>query len=429
MTTLLDRVPAGQPVLLQLANSLDFPIWFLASLAADLPVFPISPTVPPCEIARLAGRTGARWIVTNAPIGPSLAPLPIPPLDSPPLSPRPIAPGLLLTSSGTTSTPKVVHRSTHAIDTVAHNMVEALELTRRDHTLAAVPLSHSYGLEHGLLAPLWAGATAHVVAGMGPGFFDSIPPRTITVMPAVPAMVELLSDSSSNPAWMNALRLGYSAGAPLPAAVRERFTARFAQQIGQIYGMTEIGSVTFNNPHSPLFDPSTVGLPMRDVSFRVVDPSTRQTLPVGTEGELLVSAPSMLSRYIGDPTPTEHAHFITGDLGKVDQHGHITITGRRKLLIDTGGLKVNPLEVEEVLRAHPAVADCAVVAMRQSETVDRLRAIIVPRDPSKPPTERSLREFTRERLAAGKVPRIIELRASLPRTASGKVERTALEER
>jgi acyl-CoA synthetase (AMP-forming)/AMP-acid ligase II len=116
--------------------------------------------------------------------------------------------------------------------------------------------------------------------------------------------------------------------------------------------------------------------------------------------------------------------FLTGDLGRVDGHNRLTITGRLKLLIDVGGLKVNPLEVEEVLSQHPDVAACVVLPVRVSDTVSRLKAIIQPRHPDGPgPSPEALRRFARGRLTLYKVPRLFEVRKSLPRSPTGKILR------
>jgi long-chain acyl-CoA synthetase len=210
--------------------------------------------------------------------------------------------------------------------------------------------------------------------------------------------------------------LVYSAGGPLPGPVRDRFSSRFGVRVGQLYGMTEIGSVTFNDPNGASFDPSSVGSAMNDVSIRIA-----------SDGEVIVRAPSMLSEYIGEPLPLIDGHFRTGDLGQLDVHGRLTITGRARLLIDTGGLKINPLEVEGVIVQHPGVAECVVVPVRQSQTVERICVVVVARDEQAPPTVESIRSFARERLAAYKVPRLVLFRDRLPKTATGKIQRHLVE--
>jgi acyl-CoA synthetase (AMP-forming)/AMP-acid ligase II len=149
------------------------------------------------------------------------------------------------------------------------------------------------------------------------------------------------------------------------------------------------------------------------------------TLPAGAVGAVAVGAPSRLRGYVGHPgAPAAGGFFLTGDLGRLDARGNLTLTGRTKLLIDVGGRKVNPLEVEAVLAEHPRVGRCVVLPVRVSETVSRLKAIVVPRAGyDAGPTPDELRRYARERLVPYKVPRIIEVRPSLPTSPTGKVLR------
>jgi acyl-coenzyme A synthetase/AMP-(fatty) acid ligase len=163
---------------------------------------------------------------------------------------------------------------------------------------------------------------------------------------------------------------------------------------------------------------------MRDVRLRLF-PINDET--PGGEGELAVTAPSMLSRYFDDPLPLREGLFHTGDLARLSADGNLYITGRTGLLIETAGRKVNPLEIEAVLTSHPGVAACLVLPMRQTETVQRLRAIIEPREGATPPSDDELRAFARERLAPHKMPRTFECRKALPRTSTGKLLRSGWE--
>ena len=216
---------------------------------------------------------------------------------------------------------------------------------------------------------------------------------------------------------MPSLRKAYSAGGPLPQKVFERFLERFGHRVGQLYGATEIGSVTFSDPTREDFDPSSVGRPMENVEIDIADEQVQ------------IMAPSMFSGYIDERLDlSDGGFFPTGDLGRITDHGDLVITGRSKLFIDVGGLKVNPLEVEEVLSQHPGVAECAVVPIRLSETVSRSKAVIVAHDHHQPPKADELRAFARERLAGYKVPRVIEFRESLPKSPTGKILRQILQE-
>lgn len=378
-----DAPPA---VVLRGGNRIDFVVSFLAALTSGRAVLPADVTVPPAELERLTALAEQD--------------------DSP-------GPAVLLASSGTTGRPKLVRRERAALDAVAESMANTIGLHPADRVLAAVPLTHSYGMEHGLLAPLWAGCTVLLTCGL------DLPPVAAawragaTVFPAVPSMLELLlrSGLSTNPA----LRRVYTAGAPLPTNVAGAFERRYRVPVGQVYGMTEIGSVTYRNPTRDT--PGTVGRAVRGVDLRIDE-----------DGQLHVRSPFALSRYAGDATqlPAD-GYLATGDLARLSDTGELTLIGRTKLLIDVGGAKVNPMEVEAVLTRHPGVAACVVWPLALSETVRRVRAIVVPADPASPPTAEALRAFAREHLARHKVPRVIEFRDALPRTAAGKVARQLLE--
>ena len=155
------------------------------------------------------------------------------------------------------------------------------------------------------------------------------------------------------------------------------------------------------------------------------DPKT--TLPIGEEGIVAIRAPSMLSRYVTNhPLNLVDGHFLTGDLGSLDHKGRLHLAGRLSLVLDVGGKKVNPEEVEEILRQHPGVQDCAVISIQISDSVSRLRAVVVPSTPTKPPSAGELRTFARTRLQPHKVPRSFVLVETLPRSSIGKILRSEI---
>lgn len=407
-------------VMLRCPNTTGYHIAFLGALAAGLTVFPVPANVVAHEFDPLVRRAGAIAVID--------ASLDVRPLavggaaTSPPAPASGSGPALLLQSSGTTGLPKIVRRDARSLDAVSAQMVAAMGIEEFDEFLSCVPLCHSYGLEHGLLAPLWAGATVHLVDG-----FDLAVVRRelrdvgITVFPGVPSIFEMLANLPGDAAaagTFRSLRLAYSAGGPLPEAVYNRVLDHEGMRVGQLYGATEIGSVTFSHPASPHFQPASVGRAMEGVELRA-----------DADGQLLVRAQSMMSGYVGDQSPaTPDGFFPTGDLARIDADGNLFITGRLKLLIDVGGLKVNPMEVEQAICEHPLVGACAVVPMRLSETVSRLKAVVTAADPARPPAPEALRRFTRERLSAHKVPRVFEVRDALPRSATGKLLRHLLVE-
>jgi acyl-CoA synthetase (AMP-forming)/AMP-acid ligase II len=436
-------LPREGTVLLHYPNQLHYIGAFLGVLAADRTLFPVAADAAGAEVADAASRSGAVAAIvdetTTAALRSSFRvarPLPA-------LSPGTMllsdpvwnaitgdGPALLLHSSGTTAEPKIVRRDGASLDAVTRNMIRDCGFGEGDHVLSAVPLCHSYGLEHGLLAPIGAGSCVHVCERFNlPSIVHELCAGGITLLPGVPFMFEMLN-KIGNVQFPN-LRMVYSAGAPLSRATFDAFEHAFGLRIGQVFGATEIGSVTFNDPDGAEFNKNSVGRPMEGVSIKILDPDDPQLsdpLEVGKEGLVAVRAPSMLSGYVGEQeTPLIDGYFLTGDLGTLEERGELTITGRMKLLIDIGGRKVNPLEVESVLRRHPDVGACVVLPMRLSETVQRLKAIITPARPDIEISVNALRQFARSRLSGYKVPRVFEIRPSLPTSPAGKVLRRLVE--
>jgi acyl-CoA synthetase (AMP-forming)/AMP-acid ligase II len=479
-------LPAGAVVMLCSGNRPPYVSAYLAILQAKMGVFPVAPDLAEVEMIDAARRCGAAAMIVlgneqclpragftrkaalGDPTGDAFL------LTDPPWKMRDDAGVcMLLLSSGTTATPKIVRRDAAALDAVAEQMVESVGFTGDDCVLAAVPLCHSYGVEHGLLAPIWAASRASLCDGFDRSVaMQQLFGAEITIFPGVPFMYEMLVEAVHGEFSLLKVRRAYSAGAPLPPALFEAFLDRFGVRVTQLYGATEIGSVTFNSPKDEPFEPTCVGRAMRDVQIAVLDPSVldlARPLAAGQEGHVAIKAASMMSGYwqsastppttvvsscpkesgrfemeatclrvpqhdsppdsgsTAQPPSFLDGYFLTGDLGRLDERGRLTITGRIKLLIDVGGRKVNPLEVERVIESHPAVGACIVVPMRISQTLLRLKAIVTPARKDLTIDPRELRGLARTQLSAYKVPRVIEIRDSLPRSSAGKILRHLVE--
>jgi acyl-CoA synthetase (AMP-forming)/AMP-acid ligase II len=429
---LREKLPAGAVVILSSASHLNFPIAFLGILAAGCTAFPVSAESADPELLRAARDSRAVAVIgderairiVQAAVAFAL------PIDSIPgtACQVPLLSGdLLLASSGTTGLPKIARRRGASIDAVAEAMATMIGFRPSDRVLMTVPLSHSYGLEHGLLAPIWAGSCVHLCRGLDLAVIRPELEAGITIFPGVPSTFEMLATFPGEPPLTPHLRLAYAAGGPLPESVFDAFLARFHIPVTQLYGATEIGSVTYNAPDEP-FAAKSVGRPMSGVAIRIlpVDEAAAPLAPLA-QGQIAVRAPSMFSEYCSEPAPLIDGYFPTGDLGYVDTDGRLFVTGRIKLLIDIGGMKVNPLEVEAILNQHDGVMESIVIPLKQSDTVNRLKAIIIPRDAKRPPAFDDLRQLARHHLASYKIPRHFELREALPRSSTGKVLRHLLE--
>lgn len=434
-----EATPDSAVVIIQMPNSLTYPVAYLGVLAAGRKAFPLHPALTTHEVAQAAAKADAQWIISagETPDGmtrfePGVVASWLSASDiAAPLSSN-AAGSMLLQSSGTTGLPKIVERSAESIDAVAENVAESVRYLPGDRVIAAIPLCHSYGIENAVAGPIWSGATVYVCDGFDPDTVATLwADSTRTIFPAVPVMIDLLASREDLTPPGNELTV-YAAGATLPAEVAAAFTSRYGVQVGQLYGATEIGSVTFGRPVDQALPEGCVGQPMADVSIRILDldnPGEHPPLSPGEEGQVAVRAPSMLSRYLGkDTPPMVDGHYLSGDLGQLDEDGALTITGRVKTLIEVGGMKVNPLEIEAALTSHPAVAQCAVVPVRVTQTLSRVTAFYVPQDPQNPPDSAQLRRYLKDRLAPYKLPRTYKPIDELPRTSLGKVKRALLAE-
>ena len=337
---------------------------------------------------------------------------------------------VLLESSGTTGLPKIVQREMRSLTALGENLTAALKLAPSDRILVSILLCHSYGIDIAMAAATVAGCEIELHRQYSPAAARAaLRDRKISVWPAVPLMFDSIS-RDNEPAPPNKLRLAISAGSPLPGRIYEQFLSVFDISIGQIYGASEFGSVFYGSPEIFPFDPLAVGRPLEGVEARVLNmenPDINHSLPNGVEGEIAIRAPSMLTDYFEDVEgPDENGFIQTGDIGTLDDGGVLRLTGRVKLLIDIGAKKVNPLEIEALLIKHPSVSEAVVLAVPYSDSADRVKALVLPRE-GQSPDPSALRAYLRKFLIAYKIPRGIEVRETFPRSPTGKVLRSVLQ--
>ncbi|MBO0712822.1 MAG: long-chain fatty acid--CoA ligase, partial [Acetobacteraceae bacterium] len=254
----------------------------------------------------------------------------------------------------------------------------------------------------------------------------------ITMMAGVPTMYHyVLEHSRTSGAQTRALRVCFSAGAIMPAALNMAFEKAFEVPLLDGYGTTETATmVTMNWPTGGRIMGSC-GLPLPGSTVRVVDPVTDEEAADGTDGEIWVRGPHLMVGYHKQPQATAEAlaggWYHTGDLGRRDRHGYLTITGRIKELIIRGGENIYPAEVEQVLVEHPAVLDAAVVGRPHEALGEEVVAFIVRRARTEVDAG-DVRAFLAERIASTKIPTEMRLIDEIPRTGSGKILRHRLVE-
>jgi malonyl-CoA/methylmalonyl-CoA synthetase len=375
------------------------------------------------RVDRIAAARGVRVVLSPEALGAAPGPLP---------AVEPSRAALIFYTSGTTGKPKgAVH--THAsIQAQVESLVEAWEWTASDHILGVLPLHHVHGVVNVLACALWSGAICELM----PRFdardtWDRFAAGGLTLFMAVPTIyAKLVAAWDETPAQRRAalsagcrgMRLMVSGSAALPVSVLERWREISGHTLLERYGMTEIG-MALSNPLRGERRPGYVGTPLPGVRVRVVDDGGIEVAP-GVPGEIEVRGPGVFRGYWNRPADTRAAFrdgwFRTGDIAMVEQ-GSFRILGRKNVdIIKTGGFKVSSLEIEEVLREHPDVTECAVVGVADVEWGERVCAAVVAR-PQSTVAGAALRDWARERLASYKVPSRVLIVRELPRNAMGKV--------
>ena len=335
-------------------------------------------------------------------------------------------------SSGSTGRPKRVPR-THA-QCVAEGELynDMFGRDPEEKVFCAIPMFHTYGMGACLFWPATSGATTVILEDPNPFLMrrhramELIEQEQTTVFPGVPFNFRLMAEAPAG-ADLSSLRLLFSAGTALPRPSFEAFGQRFGLLVRQLYGSTEAGFMTANLDADPVATFESVGTPAGEVEIRILD-DDGAVLPTGEEGEVAVSSPAMTDGYSDMEELNAEAfrdgYFHTGDLGRLDDRGRLYLTGRKKLLIEVGGYKVDPIEVQDVVVAHPKVREAVVVgAEGRVQGEELVKAVVVPDQDF---DDRELVEFCRERLANFKVPQIVEFREEIPKSPLGKVLRKYL---
>ena len=346
--------------------------------------------------------------------------------------PRSEAPALLAYTSGTTGRAKGALLSQRNLLANISSLTGAWRWTDQDRLLLALPLFHAHGLVVGLHGTLFTGASAVLrVKFVAAEILETLQhDPQISLFFGVPTMyARLLKEVELQNVPLPRLRLFVSGSAPLSPQLFTTFERLSGQRILERYGMTET-IMNMTNPYEGERRAGTVGAPFPGQEGRIVDVHTRQLLPAGEIGEIEVRGPHVFSGYWNRPDATAEAFsadgwFKTGDLGWCSADGYYTITGRARELIISGGYNVYPREVEDVLEAHPAVAEAAVLGMPDPDMGEQVVAVIVPQE-GQTPDAAELIAFCRERLASYKKPRHVVFAQTLPRNALGKIQKHLL---
>ncbi|MFS8535305.1 MAG: AMP-binding protein [Limnochordales bacterium] len=343
-------------------------------------------------------------------------------------TPDPDALSTLMYTSGTTGKPKGVmlsHRN--IVDNAAR--FAAVHYGPDDRLAIGAPLFHCWGLINGALAIFWAGGTALILRRFRTEeALELVRREQATQFLGVAAMYRFMLRAPGSREALASLKVAHSAAAPTPVELIERLRGDFGIQYAESYGLTETSPV-ITTTHWSETRPGSCGRAVGDTELKVVSPDGTP-VPPGEVGELWARGTAIMLGYWRRPDATRQAitpdgWFKTGDLVRMDEDGYVYIVDRLKDMINVAGEKVYPREVEEVLHAHPDVADAAVVGIPHPDKGEVPKAFVV-RKPGAGVSAGDLIAYCRERLARYKVPAEVEFVEEIPRSASGKTLRRQL---
>ena len=342
---------------------------------------------------------------------------------------------LVLHTSGTTSRPKIVPLTHTNVCASAGNIRNTLSLTPDDRCMNVMPLFHIHGLMAAILASLSAGASVFCTDGFNAlRFFAQLEEANPTWYTAVPTMHQaILTRAGRNQEIVDNSRLRFvrSSSAALPAQVMAELEKTFDAPVVEAYAMTESAhQMTCNQLPPGVRKPGTVG-PAAGPEVSIMD-EAGELVSQGTIGEVVIRGPNVTLGYENNPTANAenftNGWFRTGDQGVMDEDGFVTITGRLKEIINRGGEKISPREVDDVLMDHPAVQQVVTFAMPHKSLGEDVAAAVVLRE-GKEATEREVRDFAAEKLADFKVPRKVLFLEEIPKGPTGKMQRIGLAEK
>ena len=334
---------------------------------------------------------------------------------------------LVLHTSGTTSRPKRVPLAHTNLMASARHVSETYQLSSEDIALCVMPLFHVHGLVASTLATLWTGGTIVVVPKFNPlSFWSTVREHRATWYSAVPTIHQVLvarAKGEARPAGAEHLRFIRSCSASLPPQTMAEMEAKFGVPVLEAYGMTEAAHQMASNPLPPgARKPGSVGCGT-GVSIAILN-EKGELLATGEKGEVSIKGPNVIRGYENNPQANAESFtngwFRTGDEGYLDADGYLTLTGRIKELINRGGEKISPREIDEVLLMHPAVSEVVCFSMPDRVYGEEVAAAVVLNGEA---TEAELAAHCKSLLADFKVPKKIHIVETIPRTATGKVQR------
>jgi acyl-CoA synthetase (AMP-forming)/AMP-acid ligase II len=345
------------------------------------------------------------------------------------VAPSPDDVALVLHTSGSTGRPKRVPIRHRNLAASAHNIMNHYALSPTDVALCAMPLFHVHGLVASTISTFLSGGTVVIPSKFNPlSFWRTVRDCRVTWYSAVPTIHQLLlaRAGSERPQGSEGLRFIRSCSAALPTEMMAKMEQTFGAPVLEAYGMTEASHQMASNPRPPASrKPGTVG-PGTGVKIGIMD-DLGNLLAQGDRGEVVIQGPNVVDGYENNPEANAKSFtkgwFRTGDQGFLDAEGYLTLTGRIKELINRGGEKIAPQEIDELLLTHPAIAEAVAFGVPHKTWGEEVAAAVVLREPQ---DESAILTFCKEHLADFKCPKKLFIVDAIPRTATGKIQRGAV---
>jgi len=344
--------------------------------------------------------------------GPLRASLPVPPV---------------LLTSGTTGTPKGAQRSNRVDPTAATAIIDRIPYRHDDVIAITSPLFHAWGLAQMLLASALGATTTLMASFDATATLAQIERERVTVLAVVPAILQrLLASPALDTTDLSSLRIVASSGSALPVPVVQEWLDRVGPNLYNLYGSTEVGQATLAAPADLAAEPATAGRVLPGSVVAILDAGGTEVEP-GTIGRIFVGSGAQFEQYTGGGgKEIIDGLMSSGDVGYVTPDGLLFVTGRADDMIVSGGENVFPREVEDLLLAHPAIDDVAVVGVDDPEFGQRLAAYVVKADGARL-SAKAVRQLVSDTLARHKTPRDVHFVSDLPRTVTGKIRRNQLD--
>jgi len=342
-------------------------------------------------------------------------------------------PAVLLYSGGTTGVAKGIMLSHYACVANAYQLRAWGQLTPDDRVLTVLPLFHGYGMSVNMNATLLSGGQMVLVPRFNArDVLKLIEKERPTFFTGVPTMFVAFSNLPEiETADLSSLKGIFVGAAPLTQGIKDEFEHKTGGRMIEGYGLTEAVTAIMANPYHGAHKLGSIGIPFPDVTARIADLETGETVPPGELGQILLQSPTLMLGYYNRPEQTAEAlqdgWLQTGDIGYMDEDGYFYITDRKKDLIIVGGFNVFPREIEEVLYRHPQVKEGVAIGVPDEYAGERIKVFVTLKE-GETATEEELIAYFRENLTRYKVPSVVEFRDALPKTMIGKILRRELRE-